>query len=476
MSAKATVGIKLLSSLRKTGSFSAVVETPTDYFLDEGERTAFLWLKDYVQEYKSFPTHDTFLQETGIKTVNTNEPLAYYQNKARQKALYYVLTPKVSKMHEAIKEFGSDTVVDIARDMVMSGASFTLSGSGSKTLVAALDTVMEDYHEARAIEGLRGVETGYAYLDGVTDGWQNSDLITLVGRPGAGKSYMMLNFAHAAWKSGRNVLFVSMEMNEMQIARRLLAIESKVNPTYIRTGALSSYTYTHVVGALRSMNNGIPFNIITGSLRQSVPAVRALCEELSPDIIFVDASYLLIPQKKRQGNGRRESVSDVVEELKTLAIDINRPIVQSVQFNRQADKSLKQVRTASSRAATQPRTQQRTQDEVDAELFASLHEDLRNHVSHLSLAKIGETDVIGQASSVILGLESYPYPPFVDSRRCVVLLKGREGESGMFVSNYQFNPVDFSEISKTQLLEEYRIIQENPRAATGDTSHLGFTG
>ena len=201
-----------------------------------------------------------------------------------------------------------------------------------------------------------------------------------------------------------------------------------------------------------------------GSFRQSVPAVRALCEELSPDIVFVDASYLLIPQKKRAGSsGRRESVSDVVEELKALAIDINRPIIQSVQFNRQAEKPTKQVRTHDSRG--EGRSDNSTNNESAGNRINAMNEEHTNNVLHLSLAKIGETDVVGQASSIVLGLDKYAYAPFEDSRRYLAVLKGREGESGVFVVNYNFSPVNFDEVPIPLLIEEYLSRRSMRRAA-----------
>jgi hypothetical protein len=62
------------------------------------------------------------------------------------------------------------------------------------------------------------------------------------------------------------------------------------------------------------------------------------------------------------------------------------------------------------------------------------------------LAKIGETDVIGQVSSVVAGLAK-GFPPRDADTRWWAFLKGREGESGVFSFNYRFNPVNFDIIS-----------------------------
>lgn len=242
-------------------------------------------------------------------------------------------------------------------------------------------------------------------------------------------TFTMLWQAYHAWLSGRNVLFVSMEMGSVAIARRLLGVHSRVDPTYLRRGVISSKVERELREAATAFQGNIPFNLVVGNFKKSVDTIRGIAEDLIPDIIFVDASYLLLPHKKRSGSGgRREVVSDVVEELKMITIDINRPLVQSVQFNRQAKRLVT--------------------DNPD------------NPIAHLSLEKIGETDVVGQASSVVLGITDAP-EPYNHTHRILGFLKGREGESGWWPIKYQFKPLDLS-------IQPRESIQ--PQATTNTTS------
>ena len=100
-----------------------------------------------------------------------------------------------------------------------------------------------------------------------------------------------------------------------------------------------------------------------------------------------------------------------------MTIDLNRPIIQSVQFNRKAEL----VRTRENTGNTNP-------------------------TSHLSLAKIGETDVIGQSSSIVFGVAK-AFAPHTLDRRWLAFLKGREGEGGTFQIRYEFSPVNFGLVS-----------------------------
>lgn len=413
-----TTGIELLSVLRRTGSTSLLREVPEDFFIEKDERDAYIWLREYVQEHSSFPQASTFKRETGITTVKVKEPVDYYVNKARQRALFYAISNQMSELQEAIADKDPDRAADIAQGIALTRNTLSTQTTGVTSLQTAMAEVFDDHDSTRWQPLLRGVPSGWSALDAVTDGWQNGDLVTFVGRPGTGKTYVMLKNAHSAWMAGKSVLFVSMEMTTTQIARRFLGIDSGINPHQIRRGLSTDIEQQLRLSCNESMSkDGVPFHLIAGNFKKSVDAVEAAAYELRPDIIFVDASYLLSPRKKRSGSsGRRESVSDVIEELGSLAKSIDRPILNSVQFNRQAVRGSVSAPGAGN----------------------------ANPLSHLGLHKIGETDVVGQVSSIVIGIELYE-PPNEYDRRYLGVLKGREGEFGHWVINYKFTPtVDFS--------------------------------
>ena len=90
---------------------------------------------------------------------------------------------------------------------------------------------------------MTGVPTGFTDLDQITAGFQNSDLIIVAGRPGAGKSAVALNFAeNAAIPTGQHervpVAVFSLEMSKEQLAQRLLCSQGGVNLHSVRSGRL----------------------------------------------------------------------------------------------------------------------------------------------------------------------------------------------------------------------------------------------
>lgn len=407
-------GVELLSSLRRTGSIAAVREIPETFFVEDDELAAFRWLREHVLQHRTFPDPRVFLRHTGIQTIVVSQPLAYYKDRARQRALYNTCMEPFGQMRDAMEAQNPDAIVQIARQIVQASAPYA-AGSNFVNIEDAIQQVVTDFETAHANFGvMRGITTGWDYVDQQTNGWQQDDLVSIVGRIGVGKTYVMLKLAYAAWMAGHSVLFNSNELGVRQLATRLFGVHTRINPNLIRRGQISSVIASRIREMASTMERGIPFNIMAGGFKSSVETLGAIAEATNPDIVFSDSSYLLEPIKKRRGaESRRETVADTIDDLKRLNLEIRRPIVQSVQFNRTADIA--------------PRRQQGNNT---------------NPTSHLTLSKIGDTDNIGRASSIVAGLAKGHPPRDIDSRWWA-FLKGREGESGVFSFNYRFNPVNF---------------------------------
>src|SRR5690606_20968186 len=105
------------------------------------------------------------------------------------------------------------------------------------------------------------VPTGFFDLDEMTNGWQESELIILAARPSMGKTALALNMTEAAAVDhGRPVLFVSLEMSELELAERLLCARSGVNSHLLRKGRLNSEDMQKLIHAGEELS-GAPLYI-----------------------------------------------------------------------------------------------------------------------------------------------------------------------------------------------------------------------
>lgn len=194
-------GISLLSCLRSLGSSSELQEVPEGYFTEPEEVAALRWMRGYVREHHAFPGVLVFRRHTNIRPVVTLEPISYYKDRARQRAIYKEITSLYNDFKQSIVDKEPDRTIAIAERIVALKRRFS-SPHTEQTFADALEQVMADFQEAKWGEGLRGICTGYQFLDDATGGWQGSDNIALVGRIGDGKSYLALKHVYAAWTSG----------------------------------------------------------------------------------------------------------------------------------------------------------------------------------------------------------------------------------------------------------------------------------
>src|SRR4029078_13526024 len=102
---------------------------------------------------------------------------------------------------------------------------------------------------------LTGVATGYHDLDRQVLGLQPSTLNIVPARPRAGKNAVMLcEAANVAMESRRPVLFFSMEMSAVELTKRMLASESRVDARKLQTGKLTDGDWTRINTALRTLS------------------------------------------------------------------------------------------------------------------------------------------------------------------------------------------------------------------------------
>lgn len=435
----------MLSALRRTKSKSALLGIPEQFFTDD-ELEAFNWLREFVTSHGAWPTPQTFRNETGIATVITREPLPYYVNDSRRKALWQSFLDPFKDLRTAMSDKDPDEATKIMQDMIAASRDLNFRREGLTTLSESMRLVGDDYREAKATIGLRGIPTGFPFFDEATDGLQNSNLYTVVARTEIGKTWKLLRMAKAARDAGYSVLFLSAEMGVLQVARRFFGLETRINPNFIRSARLSTRVEQEMQGQLAAMedDDGPPWFWLAGNFKKTVPALHIAANETQADIIFADASYLLKASDRTKSTARHELLTDVMEGIHAIATGVDRPVVQSVQFNRQAIKP-----------------KRGEEDGNENQRF--------NPVAHLDLTKIGGSDTIGQISAVVIGLTRGD-PPHERDRRYAGLLKGREGEFGWYEYKYEFSPVNFDQVRTHFDARD----QENTESAP-DLSHMDET-
>ena len=201
----------------------------------------------------------------------------------------------------------------------------------------ALKQIEELYQKKDEADGITGVPSGFASLDRVTSGWQPSDLIIVAARPGMGKTSFTLALArNAAIMYGRPVAFFSLEMANLQLVHRLISLESEISSTKLRNGQLEDYQWQQVNSTMEKLSD-VPI-FIDDTPAINIFELRAKCRRLKMqhDIQLVIIDYLQLMSggdENKRGN-REQEISSISRALKSLAKELNVPVMALSQLSR----------------------------------------------------------------------------------------------------------------------------------------------
>ncbi len=227
-------------------------------------------------------------------------------------------------------------------------------GGGFKTFRSAITEAIELADAAVKRDGaMSGVGTELIDLDKKLGGLHPSDLIILAARPSMGKTALAANIAINAAKSHKSepqedgtlktvnggiTGFFSLEMAAEQIATRIISEFSRVPSERIRRGDVDQEEFDRIYHAARELES-LPFYIDdTGGLSIAQVAARArrLKRQHGLDLLIIDYLQLLTGTGKFAGN-RVQEITEISMGLKTLAKELNIPIVALSQLSRQVE-------------------------------------------------------------------------------------------------------------------------------------------
>jgi replicative DNA helicase len=195
------------------------------------------------------------------------------------------------------------------------------------------DQILDVIHEIAENPGvLRGITTGFAGIDYATGGWQPDQFIVLMGLPKALKSSVLLYMALHAHKQAMKVMFLGFEMRNQEQYLRATSLLAGVSLTKILTGRMNATEMRkcqNALNGLKGMRDLLFSEDITNAL--TVSGVRAKIMDYNPDIVFIDAAYLMQSEIPGIDTTSAAAMTDVARTLKQLAQQVRIPVVVSVQ-------------------------------------------------------------------------------------------------------------------------------------------------
>jgi len=222
-------------------------------------------------------------------------------------------------------------------------ALFQIAEGNIKREVAPINIVIKEaireIEEAgKREDALVGTPSGFTKLDRLTSGWQKSELIIIAARPSMGKTAFALTMArNMAVDHSKNVAIFSCEMSSIQLVNRLIVAETDIPGDKIKNGRLNEEEWKQLDSRIKKLVQAPIFIDDTPAI--SIFELRAKCRRLKAqhklDIVIVD--YLQLMSGPENAGSREQEVSNISRSLKSIAKELNVPILALSQLNRSVE-------------------------------------------------------------------------------------------------------------------------------------------
>ncbi len=286
--------------------------------------------------------NQSYLSEL-VNSVPSAAHVIHYANIVREKKTLRDLISTSTEISENAYESERDTeeLLDEIEQRILNISQ----RSGNKKFIPLGEDLKEAYERIERLhqgEGkLRGITTGFSDLDKMTLGFQNSDLIVIGARPSMGKTALALAIArNAAMLGGKPVGIFSLEMAREQITDRLIAAESQVSLWKLRSGQITDDVEFEMIQQSLDRLSSAPLYIDdtpSPNILQMRSMARRLQVEHGLAMLVVDYLQLIMPRNSSNDN-MVQQVTEISRGLKSLARELNIPVVALSQLSREVDK------------------------------------------------------------------------------------------------------------------------------------------
>ncbi len=189
-------------------------------------------------------------------------------------------------------------------------------------------------------DGVSGVPSGFTDLDRITGGWQRSDMIVLAARPGMGKTAFVLSMArNMAVDYKVPVAVFSLEMAGVQLVQRLIASETGISAEQLRKGSINDEEYKMLHQRINKLVDAPIYIDDTPAI--SIFELRAKCRRLKAqhgiDMVIIDYLQLMTGGGNNKGGNREQEISSISRSIKSIAKELNVPIIALSQLSRSVE-------------------------------------------------------------------------------------------------------------------------------------------
>lgn len=224
------------------------------------------------------------------------------------------------------------------------GKLFEIAERGIKRSYADSNTLVHQALEKiKAIsekEGPSGVPSGFAKIDHITSGWQDSDLVIIAARPGMGKTAFVLSMARNMTVDQQiPTAIFSLEMSSVQLITRMISSETGISSQKLRKATLENHEWKQLLEKVKTLEKAPLFIDDTPAL--SIFDLRAKARRLVSQhgikLIVIDYLQLMTLGGSKATGNREQEIATISRNLKSIAKELNIPVIALSQLSRSVE-------------------------------------------------------------------------------------------------------------------------------------------
>lgn len=270
---------------------------------------------------------------------NIDEYIDIVNDKAIRRRLISAGTDIVESAYQVDEEL--TTTLDNAERKVLSVVK-TRQGTEFKSIQEVALKAQSDLEKLSQNKGeVTGLATNFSEIDKITSGLHPNELIIIAARPAMGKTAFLLNLAtNIAVTNNKTVALFNLEMGAEQLVNRMFSSLGQVEGNKLKSGYLEHNDWKRIEEAVSLLAKSNIFIDDTPGI--SIGEIRAKCRRLASsekglDIVIIDYLQLITGSAKYAGN-RQQEIAEISRSLKTLAMELNIPIIAAAQLSRDVEK------------------------------------------------------------------------------------------------------------------------------------------
>ena len=319
------------------GPHKTIVEAIANIYMDQEAINLITCYKE-IKKAKSIHKQKALEELTSIHTM-----FNYLEKQDITSAQALLLSESIRNEHISLGEriakmsssdnYDPKDVLDIIQGHIVDNRFKSILNKKEQSNSELLVELDEKMKLASQTQGISGIKMGYERIDIITSGMQPTNLIIVAARPAMGKTQFALGIIKAA--SIRNQykgLFISCEMDEVQVMKRIVSVDSDIPGYSIKRGQLQRNEVLRYDHAKKRISEA-SFKIVAGSF--TITDVMSIVYKLkySEGLDYVIIDYIQKITSPGAQN-RTNEVGDVSRKLKDMANELKIPVVALAQLSR----------------------------------------------------------------------------------------------------------------------------------------------